>query len=228
MHAEILDRLTLSPVVEFAPRRYAQRERPYPNVCAEEDPMGWQAYWLACLADAGITELLPICPGSWLVSTARLESGPTIQRLLEANLAISGLAAERLPDALDGHPLVECVSPLDGGYVLSSGERTLAEPACCGDLGNLAEWRAGLEDESGDWHSIWTGHDGVTVSTRSGGLGLRLDSTEYRLHPGILAAAIDEAGGEVRRFEARVRRAATGLVPNLLVEELARCLVKRT
>jgi hypothetical protein len=152
MHAELLDSLTLSPVVEFEPAKYAREERPYPNVSAIEDPIGWQAYWLACLADAGITDLVPIRPGSWLVSTARLESVPTLRRLLEAAPAACRLAAEGLTEALEGRPLAEWVGPLDGGYVVSSGGLTLAEPACCGDLGNLADWRAGLEDESDDWH----------------------------------------------------------------------------
>jgi hypothetical protein len=191
MNAEILDTLTLLPVVEFEPARYARRARSFPKVSRKEDPSGWQAYWLACLADAGITDLLPVHPGSWLVSSARLETVFTLRRLIEMALARCELPVERLSEALQseelkGGPLSEWLAPLDGGCLVTSRGLTLAEPSCCSDIGDLAEWRAGVEDESDVWHSIWTGHDGVSVSTRNGGRGLRLDSTEYELSAGLL------------------------------------------
>jgi hypothetical protein len=231
MNAQILDTLTLLPVVELEPASYARATRSSPMVSHREDPSGWQAYWLACLADAGITDLVSIHPGSWLVSTARLGTVLTLRRLIEVALAKCELPVEGLSEALEseelrGSPLSEWLGPLSGGCVVISGGLTLAEPSCCGDIGDLAGWRAGVEDESDAWHSIWTGHGGVSVSTRNAGRGLRLDSTEYELRAGLLRAAIDEASQEVSRFEARLRHAATGLVPAALVEELVICLAR--
>jgi hypothetical protein len=55
---------------------------------------------------------------------------------------------------------------------------------------------------------------------------LRLDGSEYELRAGLLRAAIDEVGPEVSRFEARLRHAVTGLIPEALVEEVAACLAR--
>ncbi len=231
MKAVSLDTLTLLPVVEFEPACYTRATRSSPKVSSKEDPSGWHAYWLACLGDAGITELVPIHPGSWLVSTERLETVVTLRRLIEVALAkcelpVEGLSEALQSDALQGSPLSEWLGPLSGGCVLTSGGLTLAEPSCCGDIAVLAEWQAGVDDGSDAWHSIWTGHGGVSVSTRNGGRGLRLDTTEYELSDGLLRTAIEAAGHEVSRFEARLRHAAMGLISDALVEELATCLTR--
>jgi hypothetical protein len=224
----MLEALSLSPVIEFEPGRYQREGRAYPRVSSQEGPDAWQHYWLVSLSDAGIDELMPIRTASWLVATATLTRPATLHRLIERTLAACDLQAERLPDALDGSPLHECLSPLDGGFVIGSRGRSLAEPACCGDLGNLAGFRDALKLDDDGWHPIWTGHDGALVEARRGGLELRIDTVEYELSRGLLAAAINVASAELDAFERRLLSVAREIVPVGLSDDLARCLVGRS
>ena len=57
-----LTELELVPVVELPAWRFS--ERPLPEGPSRDHRETWQCYWLECLADAGITDLRPIEPGS--------------------------------------------------------------------------------------------------------------------------------------------------------------------
>jgi hypothetical protein len=227
MPAAQIDALSLAPVIEFEPGRYKREKRDFPRVSRAEAPDEWQRYWLACLADAGIAELLPIGAGGWLVPASTITRPETLRRLIDASLSTCGLEAERLPDALGGSPLDKRLSALDGGFVIASQGSTLAEPACCGDLGDLVGFRGALMFDDGEWRPIWTGHDGASVAARRGGLELRIDAAEYALSPGLLAAAVGAASQELDALEARILSVAREMVPPGLADELARCLVGR-
>lgn len=61
-----------------------------------------------------------------------------------------------LADAGDG---IHKLHPLDGGYALVAGDaEVLFHPQCCGDLGDLGQWRLALEPGEGVWREIWIGH----------------------------------------------------------------------
>jgi hypothetical protein len=147
--------------------------------------------------------------------------------LLEATLAMFGLEGAELPGALEGLPLEERGSALNGGFVIADRGRTLAEPACCADLGDLVEFRDALGFEGDEWRTLWTGRSGVLVEARRGGLQLRIGGDEYDVLPGHLAAAIDGAWRELDGLEARLAAVAGEMVPRELAGPLARCLVGR-
>ncbi|MFZ5891935.1 MAG: hypothetical protein ACOY0T_12845 [Myxococcota bacterium] len=117
---------SLIPVLEFAPGSYSKHERPTPKGSGAEDPAGWFRYWSESLADAGIHDLTPWTPDSWLVTVDQLHD-PDVLRAVIMN-AEPEIAIVDLDD----------VSALSGGYILSHESSTLL-PGCCGDLGNLEE-----------------------------------------------------------------------------------------
>src|SRR5437868_6676648 len=114
--------ISLIPVIEFEPARYATRERQPPPITAQHDTQAWEAYWRASLSDAGIDELHPFRPGGWQVPITQLVRPSTLRTILEAQLKHVETA-----DTLATFP---------GGYILASGEIAIG-PGCCSDLSTL-------------------------------------------------------------------------------------------
>jgi hypothetical protein len=90
-------------------------------------PEEWDRYWSESLADAGVTGLRPLRPGSWHVPTCYLVHPTTLEKLLGAIMwDWGGLEALSDPDT---------VFVLDGGLALRCATEVLVEPTCCSDLG---------------------------------------------------------------------------------------------
>ena len=113
-----LERLTdleLVPVVELPAWSYS--ERPLPEGPSRNHREAWLRYWLECLADAGITGLRPIEPGSMHVAVnAFTDLGSLVQvvaRLVE-------------PEALTS---TDGPGALSGGFAITAGGRALVARA---------------------------------------------------------------------------------------------------
>lgn len=139
--------MRLIPTVDIEPGRYATGSRPCPESDAPDAV--WDSWFLACLADAGIHELRPIRPRSWLVPAEQLVDPRTIEQIVTVQFDSSLAQVATDPESWRA---------LQGGYVLQKGAELLVEPGCCGDLSNLCEWRraAGALEES--WADLWIGH----------------------------------------------------------------------
>lgn len=134
----------LTPVLELTPGTYASRERALPAGTSDQNPEGWHVYWTECLADAGIHGLAPWRIGSTLVPASHFTERSILRTLLQRHV-------DEVTD------WTEDVGALSGGYILTHGEHSLL-PGCCGDLGNLEEWREAVETADDTWRMLWIGH----------------------------------------------------------------------
>jgi hypothetical protein len=154
--------IELTPVIELTPGTFSTRERTLPSGSGRDLPDEWHRYWLDSLADSGVVGLKPLWPASWLVTTRQLTDGDVVGRILSANVRDWG-GLEALSDS-ENRPV------LDGGLALCHNGEVLVAPGCCGDLGNLSEWRGAAAYRQPDWKIVWTGHPWLSVRYDAGRL----------------------------------------------------------
>jgi hypothetical protein len=202
----ILHDVRLIPVVELEPSRFATRERPLPAGSSRGE---WDCYWRASLADSGLVGLPPLRPGSWHVPTTGFTDPALLGKFLEVTLQFWG--PEVLSDP-DGLPVLE------GGLALYQGDAALAEPTCCVDLSNLADWREAAAYRGPGWQMLWIGHPWLSVRFDADRLILSephesdTPTARWAVTPDHLDRAIALAEEELERFAGRLRRGLEGLV----------------
>ena len=141
------------PVVEMEGFSYS--ERPVPDSIGSRisDPDAWDRYRGECLADAGLTGLTPIAPGSSLVPVTALYDR-AIERLVAFELEAYDLELSDLGPRFD---VEDTVTGISGGLVLRHDGVIVAEPGCCCGLDSLAEWD--VASQAAEWRDVWIGHD---------------------------------------------------------------------
>jgi hypothetical protein len=198
----VLEDAELIPVLELEPSVFATDERPLPSGLHRDQPQEWHRYWLESLADSGITGLAPVQDGSWHIPTTEFTEPALLRRVLEAifrNLSERGLFDQ--PDDL----------PLDGGLALRSQSRNvLIQPACCADLGNVADWRKAVGYRQAEWQTLWIGHPWLLVQYQAPRLIIS-DScqgndptTRWAVCPDQLQVALVAAEIELERFAGQI------------------------
>ncbi|MEV5705698.1 hypothetical protein [Actinoallomurus sp. NPDC052274] len=98
--------------------------------------------------------------------------------------------------------------------------RCLALPGCCGDLGDLGEWRTALRHDDPAPATLWIGHPWLLVSgdgsvlTLSGPVedGAAPASVVARIARNALTEAVAAAEREVARFAGHLRAVCADLV----------------
>jgi len=75
------------PVLELEPGTFSPVSPGHPLGSAAESPAAWDAYWKESLANAGITDLTPWRPGSWLVPLDQLSMCETLRVVMRYELA---------------------------------------------------------------------------------------------------------------------------------------------
>lgn len=204
-----LEAVGLLPVIELEPGRYSKHERPLPSGSGKELPHEWRRYWLDSLADSGITGLTPLME-SWHVPIQQFTDPAVIERVLIAEM-------EAYRDAVTPADLDEGVI-LDGGFALRDGARVMIEPTCCGDLGNLSDWRAAARYRGAEWQQVWIGHPWIHARFDDGWLILSepVESEppvgRYAVRPDDLERAIVTAEAELEDLARRLRPVLSGLV----------------
>jgi hypothetical protein len=189
-----LERLTdleLVPVVEV--RAWAFSERVTPQGPSRSHREMWHRYWLDCLADAGITGLQPIEPGSMHVAASTFADPGKLRQVLQRLLE---------PEALTDP---EAASSLDGGVALVSDGRILTVPNCCSDLDDWTEWQPVANDDA-NWRILWIGHPWLSIRAEGSDLVLskphESDAPEPRwvFERELVAPAVEAAVAELESF----------------------------
>ncbi|MEV0382055.1 hypothetical protein [Nonomuraea sp. NPDC050643] len=163
------------------------------------------------MAAAGLPA--PIADDPVLIRLSSFTTGPALTSLLRA-------VPDEPPTTRDD--VIEYVGPLPGGHLLKADDRVLTAPGCCGDLGDLAGWRAAAEHTGTSPYSVWTGHPGVWVAAdgdelRLGGEDDGVPGPEIaRLPRTALAGAVRTAAAEVRYFARPLRDACARLAGDAL------------
>lgn len=206
-----LERLTdleLVPVVEVTAWSFS--ERPMPEGPSRAHPDAWLRYWLDCLADAGVTGLSPIKPGSMNVAVGQFTNLGNLARILDRIVGSEALVAPDGPGALSG------------GFAVVTGGRVLIEPNCCCDLANWKDWQRAADCRETQWEMLWIGHPWLSV--RSVGDDLILSKPHESSEPvpawifdrNLIAPALATARSELECFAQRLAQSllAAGNVPD--------------
>lgn len=201
----LLENIQLIPVVELVPWKFATQSRKSPSGTVRQLPEEWGDFWSQALADSGITELQPLRPGSFHVPTSNFDSPEILQRYLEITFRDWG-GIDTLSDP-------DCNPVLDGGLALRCPTvDLLIEPACCGDLRNINDWKAAATYRGTEWQMLWIGHPWLSVRYDAPRLILSEphESTEpcarWAILPAELDRAIVKAQSELERFAGGVAR----------------------
>ncbi|WP_433172993.1 hypothetical protein [Actinoallomurus sp. CA-150999] len=214
---ELLNGVRLVPVVEA-----------YTGVLGDEDfgPITeprWDAYSRFKIVEAGLPA--PVAAHPWLVRAVDLR-GPGLTRLVRASLFATGdedgeLLLARIRDPATREQAVDEVVALPGGLMLETPDgRCLALPGCCGDIGNLRDWREATLHDDPVPAGLWIGHPMLTVSgdgpvlTLAGPVDLATEPAPVIARTGrqALAEAVTTAEAEVARFAGELRSVCGDMV----------------
>ena len=199
----------LIPVIELSPLTFASQSHESPKVSLAEDPIGWENYWRACLADAGIEGIDPYTPGSNLVAISELVDLGIIRKVLGCHFEDCDLED------------LSTICTLYGGLYLSAGDRLIA-PGCCGDLSNISDWRRASQHIAESWEMVWIGHPWTHVRVEGDILCFAEISesdppvnTEpfMRVPRADLLEALEKAEEQIAQFRKRLKPVLAELVP---------------
>jgi len=145
----------LVPVIELAPVDFARDDRMLPPHPSSDET--WDQYWLASLADSGISGLQPIQPRSWHVPLAQLTEAHILEQILRTHCfqdEEESSASEIDPDNLIA---------FSGGYALYIGDQIMITPRCCADLADIEQWHLAANHRHAARGGIWIGHPSIAV-----------------------------------------------------------------
>ena len=213
----------LRPVIELEPASFGSCERPSTGTSSAEDKE--HAYWRACLAQAGITDLQPISPGAWFVYPDQIGDPATLATILRVHFGDDGIPAD----------IEEEASPLAGGLVLLHDDLQIFTPGCCGDMGDVAEWLKATAHESPEPEMLWIGHPWLQVWRENDLLCIReadecpppRSHPTHRISPLALRQAVALANQEIDSVVERLLFALRGMADPEVVRPLADRLVGR-
>ncbi len=193
--------VTLTPVIELEPGPFSKRTLEFPTGPVSEMPDAWQDYWLASLSVSEISGVRPIYPGSWHVSTSSLTESQ-LEKILHVIIDEWGGVSE-LNDP-DSRPV------LSGGLALSSSDRTEIAPNCCGDLGDIENWKEAASFRKSEWEMLWIGHPWLSMKYPEPLLILsdlhesNQPVERWMVEPNEIREAVDAAEVELIRFSAMI------------------------
>jgi hypothetical protein len=222
----LLREFQLIPVLELEPWRFSTGERPRPSGSIFETREGWARYWLDCLADSGVTGLIPLYPGCWHVLVRELDDDETLLKILRTHLREEGDSEAPID--------VEESPALGGGLALFSKGELLVEPTCCSDLGNISEWRDAAGYRGSEWRILWIGHPWLSVRYEGRWLVIsephesNLPSARWAVDLDLLGGAVDAAEVKLEGFARRLEQALVDLGSGDRARRLARHLAGLT
>jgi hypothetical protein len=204
----VLEGVELIPVLEVAPYEFAAETRSSPSGSVRDMPKEWYRYWSESLADSGITGLTPVRSGSWHVPTSEFADPALLRRVLEVIFQGEGM-----------HPCDPDCSPLYGGLALRCQlQNVLIEPACCGNLGDAANWREAVGCRQAEWQELWIGHPWLSVQYKAPRLIISSPheaeedfTARWAVCPDQLQVAVVAAETELERFAGQIAGAVRSL-----------------
>lgn len=220
--------IRLIPVIEMPPTNYGRPDRVMPAAGSPRE--AWDRWWLDSLADSGIAGLRPMRPGSWHVPMEQLTREHTLTQLLHVHLRPQlfqedeANTSDTLPSEMTNIDPEECL-PFSGGYALCIGEQVMITPRCCGDLGDIAQWRFAAGYREAAVATMWIGHPGLEIRLDGDLLVFAEEEKDHapewigacRVRPEALGEAITRAENDMDAFARRIRR----ILANTLTEECA-------
>ncbi|MCT2407127.1 hypothetical protein NZD88_06120 [Chryseobacterium antibioticum] len=138
--------MKLINVIEIYPLKYSKEESELPDSFDFPDSEIWYKEWVKSVSSLNFN-FGPIDNNSYLVD---------IEKIDDDNLGIilgtdfKGIKPAELEE--------DMLTAFDGGIALMEDGRAMVLPTCCGDIGNIKEWKRILEDQTEEWNELWIGH----------------------------------------------------------------------
>lgn len=138
--------MKLVNTIEISPLDFADAEYEFPNGSSKELPSQWNKFWKKCVGDKNLDSLEAIKKGSYFVDITTIGNNE-LKVIIENEL-----------EEVDLDDYEEQVGRLCGGIVIKLGDKFPIEPTCCGDLGNIHEWKDIFQQKTNTWNQLWIGH----------------------------------------------------------------------
>ncbi|PIF44382.1 hypothetical protein CLU96_1348 [Chryseobacterium sp. 52] len=143
--------MKLINVIEINPLNFSKEGSALPEVSDFPDPEDWYDEWVKTVSILDF-DFNTISKGSYLVDIESVDD-----RNLE--IILQGIEFDEFEDE---------ILPFDGGIALMEDNKALLLPTCCGDIGNIQEWKKILEDKTQEWNDLWIGHPWVFYKKNKG------------------------------------------------------------
>lgn len=199
-------------VVEVPPWNFS--ERATPKVAgARMHPVPWEAYFTACMCDAGFPDCKSVSPGSHFVPALSIVRQPIMERIVRNELDECGIAGFPDSDGDVSDDVGDRVGSLSGGIAVVGPKGLLIEPQCCGELKDVSEWRGALSSNA-TAGTIWVGHPELSFAAKNGvhtlteewaRVGLPNHRSEVAIPTGLLLRLLDRVEAEQASFHSRLR-----------------------
>jgi len=138
--------LKLINTIEISPYDYANSAYEYPNGNSKDLSKERDKFWRRCLADKNLENLSAVREGSYLVDITSI-----------GNRELEEIIKNELKE-VDLNDYEEQVGRICGGIVIKNKNEFPIEPTCCGDIGNIQEWKTSIEEGTENWKQLWIGH----------------------------------------------------------------------
>ncbi|WP_411811133.1 hypothetical protein ACLB9Y_13785 [Chryseobacterium scophthalmum] len=147
--------MKLINAIEIAPLRYSKETHELPEISDYPDPDEWFRKWEEAVSKLNL-DFHAIQKDSYLVDIEAIDD-ENLQIILETNL-----------QEIDWEEFEDQMIAFDGGIVLKNDGQVLITPTCCGDIGNIKEWKKMLDRKTSDWSEMWIGHPWIFYRKENG------------------------------------------------------------
>ncbi|WP_223606856.1 hypothetical protein [Chryseobacterium sp. OSA05B] len=151
--------MKLINVIEINPLKYSKEESELPDSSDFPDSEIWYKEWVKSVSSLNFN-FSPIDNDSYFVD---------IEVIDDENL---GIVLEADLKEINPEEIEDMLTAFDGGIALMEDDKAWVLPTCCGDIGNIIEWKKILEDETEKWNELWIGHPWIFYKKVNGKIQL--------------------------------------------------------
>jgi hypothetical protein len=192
---------------ELRLNKFTNQEYEYPKNSYKDKPLEWIKYWKKCLKDSGLEELNLIndTNGSCLIN---------LNNIKDEDLEI--ILVKELKE-IDLDKYEDEILPFDGGLVIKNEtNKTIIQPQCCGDLGNIKDWLDTYSKVTNTWTKLWIGHPWIYIRKKNNNIELsnynELEQEEpenievaYKIDTVIFSKKLNELIEKQKEVESRIK-----------------------
>lgn len=152
--------MKLINVIEIYPLKYSKEESELPDSSAFPDSEIWYKEWVKSASSLNFN-FTPIDNDSYFVDVDMVDD-ENLEIIL--GMDFKGFKPAELEE--------DTLTAFDGGIALMENDKAWVLPTCCGDIGNIKEWKKILEDKTEEWNELWIGHPWIFYKKVNGKIQL--------------------------------------------------------
>ncbi|MCT2561321.1 hypothetical protein [Chryseobacterium herbae] len=152
--------MKLINVIEIYPLKYSKEDSELPDSSDFPDSEIWYKEWVKSVSSLNFN-FSPIDEDSYLIDIEMIDDG-NLEIILGTDF--KGIKPTELEE--------DMLTAFDGGIALMEDNKAWVLPTCCGDIGNIKEWKKILEDKTEEWNELWIGHPWIFYKKVNGKIQL--------------------------------------------------------